>query len=245
MFNLQGEDMQKNIESLEKEMESLADPLKAKILMRFFKTGKGQYGEGDIFIGIQVPLLRGLAKKYFDLEYEDALKLIKSPVHEKRMLALFILTLKFEKGDNKTKETIFNDYIKNTRYINNWDLVDLSAYNIAGSFLLDKNKDILYKLAHSSNLWERRISIISTFNFIKNNRSEDILKIAEILLNDKHDLIHKAVGWMLRETGKRISVDLLVEFLNKNYKIMPRTMLRYAIEKLPENLRQDYLKGNI
>ncbi len=237
--------MKQTLKSLEKEMESLADSSKAEILMRFFKTGTGQYGEGDIFIGVNVPKLRSLAKKYYNLEYEDSLKLIKSPIHEKRMLALFILTYKFEKGDDKTKEKIFNDYIKNTRYINNWDLVDLSAYKIAGNYLLKRPKDILYKFAKSPDLWERRISIISTFFFITNGQSEDTLRIVKMLLYDNHDLIQKAAGWMLREVGKRISTGILLKFLNHNYKIMPRTMLRYVIEKLPENLRQDYLKGNI
>jgi len=245
IINLYKEDMAQNLESLEKEMESLADPAKAKILMRFFKTGSGQYGEGDIFIGIQVPALRRIANKYNKISLDDTVKFLNSAKHEHRMVALFILTSKFEKGDEKTKDEIFKLYLKNTKHINNWDLVDLSADKIVGNYLMDKKKDILYELANSNNLWERRISVLATFHFIKNNSAKDTIRIAAMLLKDEHDLIHKAVGWMLREAGKRVSTDILLEFLNQNYKIMPRTMLRYAIEKLPEKLRQAYLKGKI
>ncbi|MBN1299213.1 MAG: DNA alkylation repair protein [Actinobacteria bacterium] len=233
------------MKDLERELDLLADKNQAEILKRFFKTKKGQYGEGDIFLGIQVPVLRKLAKKYFAIDHETALLLLKSPVHEKRMLALFILVNKFEKGGHDIRETIFNSYLENTRHINNWDLVDLSADKIVGAYLYGKNTDVLLNLAESEILWEKRIAIISTFNFIKKQRHELTLQIAEILLNDKHDLIHKAVGWMLREVGKRISVNILLQFLNQNYKTMPRTMLRYAIEKLPRDLRLDYLKGKI
>ena len=234
---------------LKKEIKKRANPLKAKLLQRFFKTGKGQYGEGDIFLGLMVPVQREIVKKYQDLSLINIQKLLNSKIHEERLLALLILVLQFKKADKKwfsfakaseDKKRIFNFYLKNTKNINNWDLVDLTAPNIVGQFLLDKDKKILYKLAKSQDLWEKRIAIIATFTFIKNHQFKDTLKIAEILLNDKHDLIHKAVGWMLREVGKR---DLVAEeeFLKKHYKKMPRTMLRYAIEKFLENKRRKYL----
>jgi len=212
---------------------------KAKILQRFFKTGPGEYGQGDIFIGVTVPQIRKLAKKYQELPLIQVEKLLKSPIHEQRLLALIILVLNFPKG-NQTE--IYRLYLQNTKYINNWDLVDLTAGHIVGAYLWDKNRAILYKLVRSKSLWERRIAIIATFYFIRNNQFQDTLKIAKALLGDQHDLIHKAVGWMLREVGKR---DLKVEesFLKKYYSVMPRTMLRYAIERFPETKRQSYLRG--
>jgi 3-methyladenine DNA glycosylase AlkD len=233
------------IDSVKKDLEELSDPLKAKILQRFFKTGKGQYGEGDIFLGIQVPISRKIARKYSSLKVDDVISLLKSPVHEERLVALFIIVNQFEKGNEKIKENIFKKYLENTRYINNWDLVDLSADRIVGDYLYEKPRDILYILARSANLWERRIAVMATFNFIKKGSFEDTLKISSMLLNDSHDLIQKAVGWMLREVGKRCSKEVLEEFLKSNYKKMPRTMLRYAIEKFPKELRQNYLKGEI
>jgi len=223
---------------LKKELKNRADPKKAKILERFFKTGTGEYGEGDIFLGIAVPEIRRLAKKYTTLRLEEVKRLLHSKFHEERLLSLLIMIDKFQSENNKEK--IYNLYLKNTKHINNWDLVDLSAYKIVGAYLADKPKDDLYKLAKSNCLWERRISIISTFYFIKNNKFKETFKIAEILLEDDHDLIHKAAGWMLREAGKR---DLKSEkaFLDKYYKKMPRTMLRYAIEKFPEKERARYL----
>jgi len=222
------------LEQLKKELEDLADIEQAKNLQRFFKTGKGQYGEGDVFLGIKVPIQRGVASKY-NLSFEDIQKLLDSEIHEERLVGLLILIR------NKNKEGGFRFYLKNTKRINNWDLVDLSAPNIVGDFLLEKSKEVLYELARSENLWEKRIAIISCFAFIKNNQFDDALAIAEILLNDSHDLIHKAVGWMLREIGKR---DLEVEegFLKKNYDSIPRTTLRYAIERFEEEKRRKYLK---
>lgn len=228
-------------EKLEKELEKLKNPQKALLLGRFFKTGKGEYGEGDKFLGIVVPKLREVAKKYPDLSLNDLQILLNSKIHEYRMISLFILIAEYKKADEKKTQEIVNFYLKNAKNINNWDLVDLSAPNIIGMHLLDKDRKILYKLAKSENIWEKRIAILSTFQLIKHNQLEDSLIIAEILLLDKHDLIHKAVGWMLREIGKR---DLKVEekFLDKYSKTMPRTTLRYAIEKFSEEKRQMYLK---
>ena len=231
-----------NLENLKKDFEKIQNPEKAKILLRFFKTGVGEYGYGDIFLGITVPQQRLLVKKYFDLSLNDTSELLHSKIHEHRLTALLILVKKFEKEkDYNIKEEIYNLYLENSKYINNWDLVDLSAPKIVGSFLLNKNREILYKLAKSENLWEKRISIISTFTFIRNLEYNDTIEISKILLHDSHDLIHKAVGWMLREMGKR-DINILKNFLNSNYKNMPRTMLRYSIEKLPEDLRAYYLK---
>ncbi len=233
------------IKNIKEELKSISNPQKAEILKRFFKTGKGQYGEGDIFIGVQVPCLRKIAVKYSMIPGEEALKLLKSPVHEERMVALFILINKFEKGDDEVKEWIYKNYLAHTSWINNWDLVDLSADKIVGQYLSDKEKDILYNLADSSNLWERRIAIIATFNFIKKGNCCETFRVSELLLGDGHDLIHKAVGWMLRETGKRCSEEVLKKFLAENYKKMPRTMLRYAIERMPAQIRAQYLDGRI
>jgi len=224
--------------NLKKELKTKASSKKAKILQRFFKTGPGEYSEGDVFLGVVVPEIRKLVKKYSNLEIKEIIKLLHSKIHEERLTALLIMVSKFQ--IEKNKEKIYNLYLKNTKYINNWDLVDLSAHKIIGDYLSNKSKLILYKLAKSKNLWDRRISIVSTFSFIRNNNFKETLKIAKILLNDKHDLIHKAVGWMLREVGKR---DLKVEeeFLKKYYKKIPRTMFRYAIEKFPEKKRKQYL----
>jgi 3-methyladenine DNA glycosylase AlkD len=231
------------IEKLKSELLSISDPHKAAGLKRFFKTAKGQYGEGDIFIGVTVPQLRKISFQYSGIPAEEAILLLHSPVHEERLVALFILIKKFDKGGENEKEWIYNNYLGSTSWINNWDLVDLSADKIVGEYLYDKQKDILYKLAKSSSLWERRISIIATFNFIKKGNCEETFKISEMLLNDKHDLIHKAAGWMLREAGKRCSEDLLKQFLSRYCRIMPRTMLRYAIERMPEETRKAFLNG--
>jgi len=225
---------------IKKDLQKLANPKQAEILQRFFKTGKGEYGEGDIFLGIKVPEQREVAKKY-DLTLEEIQDLLSDKVHEYRLTALFILVNKYKKSDKKNKKEIFDFYLKNTKSINNWDLVDLSAPNIVGDYLLDKDKSILYKLAKSDNLWEKRIAVLATFAFIKDNQFEDAFKISEILLKDNHDLIHKAVGWMLREIGKR-NLEAEERFLNNHYKKMPRTMLRYAIERFPESKRKYYLK---
>lgn len=225
-------------------LKRMADPEIAKNLQWFFKTGPGEYGEGDRFIGIKVPNLRKVAKEFKTLSIGETTKLLRSPIHEERLVALFILVQAYTKGDASTKERIYRLYLKSTKYTNNWDLIDLSAPRIVGVHLVDRSRMPLYRLAKSKSLWERRIAMLATSTFIWHNDFSDALKIAEILLNDDHDLIHKAVGWMLREIGKR---DLATEerFLKPRYQKMPRTMLRYAIEKFPEAKRQRYLKGRI
>ena len=233
-----------SLTEIKKEIKKQANPKHAVILQRFFKTGKGEYGEGDIFYGIKVPVQRRIAKQFKDLAFEDLKVLIHTKVHEERLIAAFILVDQYKKGDEKKKKAVFDFYLKNREGINNWDLVDLSAPKIVGEYLLDKEKDLLYKLARSKDLWEKRIAILSTQTFIRNHFFEDTLNISEILINDKHDLIHKAVGWMLREIGNR-DIQTEEEFLRKHYKTMPRTMLRYAIEKFPEKKRKDYLEGRI
>ena len=237
-----------SLEELKKELKSKANKEKAKLLQGFFKTKKGEYGEGDVFLGVIVPETRKTAIKFKSLPLNDVEQLLKSKIHEERLCALLLLVHNYnlakKNNDEKTKEDIFNFYLKSTNYINNWDLVDLSCHQIIGDYLKDKDKSILYQLAISSNIWDKRISIISTAAFIKDNNFEHTITISEILLNDKHDLIHKAVGWMLREMGKR-NKEQLIQFLNKHYKQMPRTMLRYSIEKLPENQRKQYLNGNV
>ncbi len=223
------------------DLKRLADPKRAKVLQGFFKTGKGEYGEGDIFIGITVPEQRKVAKKYIDIKLKYVEKLLNSKIHEERLTAVLILVEKFQRSEKLEKEKIVKFYLRNTKKVNNWDLVDSSADKILGAYILKKDKQVLYKLAKSKNLWERRISIVATFYFIKNNKFQDTLKIAEILLNDEHQLIHKAVGWMLREVGKR---DQKIEerFLKKYYKIMPRTMLRYSIERFEKKKKEFYMK---
>ncbi|HLC61822.1 MAG TPA: DNA alkylation repair protein [Candidatus Nanoarchaeia archaeon] len=228
------------LNKLKKELARFGNPEKAKILSGFFKTGKGQYGYGDVFLGVKVPETRSVAKKFNSLSLKDLKKLLSSKIHEERLCALLILIDKYKQSDSKNKKIIVDFYLKNTKKVNNWDLVDLSADKILGNYLIGKDKSVLYRLLKSQNLWERRISIISTFAFIKNNKFDDTIKISEILLNDKHDLIHKAVGWMLREMGKR-DEKVLIKFLNKNYKKMPRTMLRYAIERLDEKKKGRYM----
>ena len=233
-----------SLAELRKEIKTVSNPDKAKFLQRFFKTGKGEYAEGDVFLGIVVPVQRQIAKKYTELSFDDLEKLITSKYHEERLIALLILVERFKKASEDEKDKIIKFYLKNRKGINNWDLVDLSAPKILGEYLLNKDRKILFRFAKSKDLWEKRIAVLSTFTFIKNNDFNDALKIYEILVNDKHDLIHKAIGWMLRELGK---IDLKTEenFLNKYYKSMPRTMLRYAIEKFPEKKRKAYLKGKI
>ena len=228
------------VKKLIKELQNLANPEKAKILQRFFKTGKGEYGEGDLFLGIPVPEQRKLAKIYQGLTLTEVKKLLSSKYHEHRLTSLLILVIKYSKSDDSEKKDIIDFYLKNTRHINNWDLVDSSADKIIGDYLLDKDRSILYKLATSDNLWERRIAIMATFRFIKNNQFKDTLKLSVLLLNDDHELIHKAVGWMLRETGKR-NLSIEEDFLKNHYKKMPRTMLRYAIEKFDPEKRRTYL----
>jgi len=232
--------MANDLKNLKEELQEIQDPEKAKILLKFFKTGKGQYGEGDIFLGIKVPQQRKIAKKYSGIPLDDIGELLKSNIHEFRMTSLLILVLKYKKEDFNGQKEIVDFYLSHMEDINNWDLVDSSAPYILGDFLLDKDKSILYRLAKSDNLWERRTAMLSTFAFIKNNKFEDALNIAEILLFDEHDLIHKAVGWMLREIGKR-DVKTEEEFLEKHHRKMPKTMLRYAIEKFDDDKRKFYL----
>jgi 3-methyladenine DNA glycosylase AlkD len=232
------------VQNIQRKLQELGSREKAKVLQRFFKTGPGEYGEGDVFVGVKVPELRKLAKEYQKITVKEVKQLLRSAIHEERLLALFILVRKYSKGDEAEKKRIYELYLKNTQFINSWDLVDSSAHHIIGAFLVDKSKEQLYSLAKSMNLWERRISIISTFYFIKHDKYAETLKISEILLTDEQDLIHKAVGWMLREIGKR-NMPTEEKFLRKHYKRMPRTMLRYAIEKFPEDKRQRYLKGKI
>jgi 3-methyladenine DNA glycosylase AlkD len=228
-----------SLAKLRRDILKIANQQKAKELQRFFKTGKGEYGEGDLFLGITVPKSRVLAKKYFCLSTTEIQELLNSKNHEDRLIALLILIEKFEKNKEERK-MIFKLYLKNTGSINNWDLVDLSAPRIVGAYLFDKEKKILYKLAKSKKTWERRIAILSTFYFIRGGQFDDTIKISEILLSDKEDLIHKAVGWMLREVGKR-DKNVEVKFLKKYCRVMPRTMLRYAIEKFDEKTRRRYL----
>ena len=232
------------VKDIQKRLKKLGDKKHAAVSQRFFKTGPGEYGEGDIFIGIRVPVLRKLAKEYSDLPVEETTTLLRSRIHEERLLALLLLVGSFSKGADAEKTSIYEIYLKHTGFINNWDLVDSSAEHIVGAYLMDKSKALLYRLAESDDLWERRISIMSTFHFIKRHEFAETLKISEMLLFDRHDLIHKATGWMLREVGKR-HLPAEEKFLKKYYKKMPRTMLRYAIEKFPETKRQRYLKGKI
>ena len=220
-----------------------ADPEYAIHSQRFFKTGKGEYGEGDQFLGLRVPLLRKLTKKYSELSLIEITKLLKSVYHEERLCALLLLVQKFEKSKHE-KSVIFKLYLSHTQYINSWDLVDCSAYKIVGVYLEDKNKSPIYALARSKDLWERRISIISTLHLIKNGQFDDALEISTNLLKDKEELIHKAVGWMLREVGNK-APKVEREFLQKHHRKMPRMMLRYAIEKFPEPERKKYLMGSI
>ena len=231
-------------DQISRHLKKLGNKERAAISRKFFKTGPGEYGEGDIFVGVRVPVLRKLIKDYVDLPFNEMTTLLRSPIHEERHLALLLMVHKAAKGDETVAKRIYTLYLENTRYVNNWDLVDTSAEHIVGAYLADKSRAVLYRLAGSDDLWERRIAIMSTFHYIKRRQFSDTLKIAKILLFDPHDLIQKATGWMLREIGKR---DLKTEekFLKAHYKKMPRTMLRYAIEKLPESKRQRYLKGMI
>ena len=231
------------IKKIRNDLKALADPAKAIFLQRFFKTGKGEYGYGDKFLGIVIPKQRALAKDYYQLvELSSLRSLLASSLHEERMLALLILVLQYKKADLKQQKQIYNFYFESVSGINNWDLVDLSAPYIVGAYLFDKEKDFLHELVVSENLWQRRIAIVSTLYFIRNGVFKETLKLAKKLLNDEEDLIHKATGWALREVGKR-DFAILNDFLSKHYKNMPRTMLRYAIERFPEKLRLSYLRG--
>lgn len=227
------------------ELEKFSDPEKAAFFPRFFKTGPGEYGEGDRFIGVTVPNQRKVAKKFFrQATLTELRELVTSGIHEHRQTALFMLVYRFERASQDEKKEIVDFYLEHVDYVNNWDLVDSSADKILGAWLYDKPRDLLYEFARSNHLWKKRIAMMSTFYYIKKNQYEDALNIAEILLKDSHDLIHKAVGWMLREIGKR-DLDVELEFLKRHYREMPRTMLRYAIERFDPELRERFLKGLI
>lgn len=227
---------------IKKDLHKKSDNEKAKILQRFFKTGPGEYGYGDKFLGVVVPEQRKIAKKFFTLlSLNEVVKILCSPFHEERLTALIILVLKYEHSFLSDKKKIFQIYLKNLRYINNWDLIDLTAPKIVGDYLFDKDKTKLIRLAKSKHLWSRRVAILATYYFIKNGNCVWALKISKILLNDKHDLIHKAVGWMLREVGKNCGEEIEKKFLDYHKDKMPRTMLRYAIEKFSEIERKKYL----
>jgi 3-methyladenine DNA glycosylase AlkD len=223
-------------------LRQLGNPEKASSLRRFFKTGPGEYAEGDRFIGLKVPQVRLLLRDYRGLTPTDALPLLASPLHEERLFALLALVRCFEKGDQATREQVYTLYLANTWRINNWDLVDMSAPQVVGGFLLERDSGPLDLLALSASMWERRIAIMATFTFIRQSRFDDTMRIARLLLHDREELTHKAVGWMLREVGKR-EPEVEERFLREHCRVMPRTMLRYAIEKFPEEKRKIYLKG--
>ena len=232
--------MQKTKE-IQQELEQYIDPVKREYLPNFFKTGKGQYGEGDKFLGIVVPNTRMVAKRHKDVPFEVMVELLQSEWHECRLCALLMLVERFKKCDEKGKKEIFDFYLSQTARINNWDLVDLTCRDIVGEYLVDKDRSLLYRLAESENLWEQRISIVSTWAFIRRNDFGDTLELSERLIGHKHDLMHKAVGWMLREVGKK-ERQTLTDFLERNATRLPRTALRYAIEHYPEPERQYFLK---
>lgn len=225
-------------------LRELGSPEDARFLQRFFKTGPGEYGEGDVFLGIRVPVLRRLARELQATSVEDAAALLRSEVHEERLLALLLLVRAYQRGNAGTRQAVFDTYLAHTRHIDNWDLVDASAEHIVGAHLWEGDRALLDRLARSELLWERRIAIMATFHFIKRGDFAGTLRIAEALLHDRHNLIHKAVGWILREVGKR-DQEAEEAFLRAHARAMPRTMLRYAIERFPEPLRQRYLRGEI
>ena len=229
---------------VERALHALANKRTAEILQRFFKTGPGEYGEGDRFLGIRVPQLRTLVRRFRFLAHEHVLNLLHSPWHEQRLLALLLLVEQYRHGTDGERDTIYRAYLANTEYINNWDLVDSSAEHIVGPHPYPRKLAVLDELARSKSLWERRIAMLATFHWIKQGEFRPALRMAKLLLKDPHDLIHKAVGWMLREIGKR---DVTVEekFLREHYRNMPRTMLRYAIERLPERRRRQYLRAEV
>lgn len=230
------------MEAIRRELQSLSDPAKAAILARFFKTGRGEYGEGDRFLGVVVPKIRKVVGAHWHLVGKDVLELLHSPYHEERLAALLILVEQFRRGTQSRKKEIFDLYLASTPYINNWDLVDLTAPQIVGERLYGRSRLLLSRLALSKNVWERRIAIVATNYFIRQGESRETLRIARLLLGDSHHLIHKAVGWMLREVGKRCSIDDECRFLEKHAAVMPRTMLRYAIERFTEDLKKRYMR---
>jgi 3-methyladenine DNA glycosylase AlkD len=230
--------------ALRSELHDLGSPERASHSVRFFKTGPGDYGEGDKFLGVTVPEMRALARKYRRMSDADALALLASPWHEDRLVALILLVNAYDGGDDARRRRIHRAYLANTRHINNWDLVDCSAAQIVGGHLDSGDISTLERLARSKDIWKRRIAIVATFYFIRRDEFRPTLRIASMLLGDSHDLIHKAVGWMLREVGKR-DRRVLDGFMKKHYRVMPRTMLRYAIERHPERIRKRYLAGSI
>jgi 3-methyladenine DNA glycosylase AlkD len=232
-----------NARAISKVLKSLGDADIAQHSQRFFKTGKGEYGEGDRSLGIRVPVLRQHIRQYRDVAPEDVLELLASSFHEERLFALLLLVDKYQRGTDREKAWIYKHYLANTRFINNWDLVDSSADKIVGAQLLLRSRKPLYQLAKSKSLWERRIAIMATFHFIRQNDFKDALAICEVLINDEQDLIHKAAGWMLREVGKR-DMKAEMEFLDRHYPAMPRTMLRYAIERFEQADRRAYLQAS-
>jgi len=233
---------QLNAESIVSHLKSLADPVRAAGASRFFKSGEGEYGEGVLFIGLSNPVVREEVKRFNPLSLGTCESLLHNEIHEIRFFALSMLVELFKPKRSELKEAVVSLYLKNTRHINNWDLVDCSAYKILGEYLLDKDRDILFKLAKSDCLWERRISIVSNYAFIKRGDFQTTLDLAEILKNDKEDLMHKALGWMLKEVGKR-NQKLLVAFVEENASELPRTLLRTAIEKLPQSMRKSFLRA--
>ncbi|MCB1122254.1 MAG: DNA alkylation repair protein [Verrucomicrobiae bacterium] len=231
-----------SLKEMQHRFRAVADPEIAEHSKRFFKTGPGEYAEGDKCLGIRVPVVRRFAREFQDTTLETVFKLLESGYHEERLLALIMMVNRFRRSDDAGQKIIYEHYLANTHRVNNWDLVDTSAHPIVGGYLLHRSRKPLYRLAKSDLLWDRRISIIATYTFIKAGESEDVLKLAAIHLNDEHDLMHKAVGWMLRELGK-VNPEAETGFLDQHYKKMPRTMLRYAIEKYAEKDRQAFLQG--
>lgn len=230
-----------NFEDVVLDLQKVASTEKAAFFPKFFKTGAGQYGAGDKFIGVSVPNQRIIAARYSMLHLSEIEKLLNSEIHEHRLTGLLILVDKFEKSTVEEKKLVCEFYLKNTSRVNNWDLVDSSSYKILGAYLNDKPRLVLYELVKSENLWERRIAIVSTLYFIRKGQFDDTIKISKLLFGDKEDLMHKAVGWMLREMGKK-NEKVLLKFLNVNYKKMPRTALRYAIERLSESEKKKYMQ---
>ena len=224
-------------------LQLLGNREKARLLQRYFKTAPGEYAAGDVFIGVTVPTVRGLLKEFRNLMPAEVLPLLTSGIHEERFFALLALVRCFDRGDSAMREQIYRLYLANTGSINNWDLVDCSAPTIVGGYLLERTREPLYGLARSTSLWERRIAILATFTFIRFNQFADSLAIGSMLLADREDLIHKATGWMLREVGKR-DQSVAEEFLRCHCRVMPRTMLRYAIERFPAEKRRMYLSGS-
>lgn len=229
---------------VKKELKTYINKEKKAFLPKFFRAHPGGYGEGDKFLGVVVPDQRRIAKKYKNLALSEIETLLKSKYHEERLTGLFILTIQFEQSKDKEKEKLAKFYIKNISSVNNWDLVDSTAHKILGPYLINKDKKLLYEWVDSNSIWKRRTSIMTTFYFIKYGNFQDTLKLASKLLDDREDLIHKAVGWMLREIGKN-DVKTLEKFLRNNYKKMPRVMLRYSIEKMPTQKRIAYLRSEI